>query len=282
MKQPKFAVIGGDLRIKAVAQQLKEEGYFVSACLQEQKDFYHWEKEAKEILTEADIVLLPLPLSSDDKTIQHTPLSFEQLFQFDSPFYLGGMASPRFLNLVREKNIHFQDYFLREELNILNAIPTAEGAIAIAMEELPVTLHGSKCLILGFGRIGKILAKILQGMGAQVTCTARKESDLAWIKANGYHPLRTDKINHELFRFDVIFNTVPALLLSEENLHATKPEVLLIDLASKPGGIDFISAGKLERKAIWALSLPGKVAPLTAGTIIKDTVLHILQEQNMI
>lgn len=278
MKQLKFAVIGGDLRIKAVAQQLKDDGYIVFPCPQND----HWEKEGKEILSQADIVLLPLPLSSDDKTIQHSTLSFEQLLQFTSPLYLGGMASPRFLSLIKEKKIQFYDYFLREELNILNAIPTAEGAIAIAMEELPVTLHGSNCLILGFGRIGKVLAHMLQGMGAYVTCTARKESDLAWIQVKGYHSLRTDHINRELSRFDVIFNTVPALLLSEETLRATKPEVLLIDLASKPGGIDFAAAGNLGRKAIWALSLPGKVAPLTAGSIIKDTVLHILQEQNLI
>ena len=69
-----------------------------------------------------------------------------------------------------------------EELAVLNSISTAEGAIQIAMEETNHTLHDSNILILGFGRIGKVLAKMLNAIGANVYCEARKNEDLAWIK----------------------------------------------------------------------------------------------------
>ncbi len=286
MMKPAITVIGGDLRLTAAANALASDGYAVCSYLTEEIGLQKGKKahSLEEAMEQADVVLLPLPLSIDDKTIQtvRETLPFYELLRYNKPLFLGGKAGPNFLQEVSDKKCQFQDYFLREELNVYNAIPTSEGAIALAMEELPVTLYGSNCLILGFGRIGKVLAHQLKGLGAKVTCTARKPADLAWIDAFGYHKLHTENIQGKLCEFDVIFNTVPSMLLPKEALKETKQDVLLIDLASKPGGMDFNVAKEMGRKAIWALSLPGKVAPLTAGMIIKNTVLHILQEQNII
>ncbi len=286
MIQPTITVIGGDLRLTAAANALASDGYAVCCYLTEETGLQKGKKahSLEEAMEQTDVVLLPLPLSIDDKTIQTTRdiLPFHELLRYNKPLFLGGKAGPNFLQEASDRNCRFQDYFLREELNVFNAIPTAEGAIALAMEELPVTLWGSNCLILGFGRIGKVLAHQLKGLGAKVTCTARKPADLAWIDVFGYNKLHTCNIQEKLSEFDVIFNTVPSMLLPKEALDKTKRDVLLIDLASKPGGMDFNAAKEMGRKAIWALSLPGKVAPLTAGMMIKDTVLHILQEQNMI
>ncbi len=285
MIQPTITVIGGDLRLSAAANALALEGYSVCCYLTEDIGLQKTRKahSLKEAMEQADVVLLPLPLSIDDKTIQtcREILPFRELLRYNKPLFLGGKAGPNFLQEVSDQNCRFQDYFLREELNVYNAVPTSEGAIAIAMEELPFTLHGANCLVLGFGRIGKVLAHQLKGLGAKVTCTARKPADLAWIDVFGYNKLHTHNIQGKLSEFDVIFNTVPSMLLPKESLEKTRQDVLLIDLASKPGGMDFTAAKEMGRKAIWALSLPGKVAPLTAGSIIKDTVLHLLQEQNI-
>lgn len=287
MNQPSFAVIGGDLRQVVAANALASDGYPVCCYLTEKNGISALVRQVnslEEAMEDTDVVVLPLPVSTDDKTVrnQQSLLPFEELFQYHTPLFLGGKAGPNLLHCANSMNCRFEDYFLREELNVLNAIPTAEGAIAIAMEELSRTLHGSRCLVLGFGRIGKVLAHQLRGLGAKVTCGARKPADLAWIEAYGYDSLHIQKLSGKLCQYDVIFNTAPALILSKDNLKQTKPEVVLIDLASKPGGIDFTGAKELNRTAIWALSLPGKVAPLTAGLIIKDTILHLLQEQNMI
>jgi dipicolinate synthase subunit A len=131
---------------------------------------------------------------------------------------------------------------------------------------------------LGFGRIGKILARMLLGIGANVTVEARKYQDLAWIKSYGYNGVHLNQLEKVIGNYDVIFNTIPSVILDTEILSKIKKDCLVIDLASKPGGVDFEMARDMGLKVIWALSLPGKVAPNTAGNIIKDTIFNIIDE----
>ena len=167
-----------------------------------------------------------------------------------------------------------------EKINshIPNAVPTAEGAIEIAIAETPFTIHGSKSLVLGYGKIGKILSKDLYALGAQTYVEARKYADLAMIEGHGYEPLPLDNLKDHIHEFDIIFNTIPSLILDDEILAKVKKDALIIDLASKPGGIDFDAAKTYGLKVIWALSLPGKIAPVSSGAIIKDTIMNIIKE----
>ena len=167
-----------------------------------------------------------------------------------------------------------------EKINshIPNAVPTAEGAIEIAIAETPFTIHGSKSLVLGYGKIGKILSKDLYALGAQTYVEARKYADLAMIEGHGYEPLPLDNLKDHIHDFDIIFNTIPSLILDDEILAKVKKDALIIDLASKPGGIDFDAAKSYGLKVIWALSLPGKIAPVSSGAIIKDTIMNIIKE----
>ena len=169
--------------------------------------------------------------------------------------------------MAEQAEVVFFDYFAREELEIANAVPTVEGAIQIAMEELPTTLFGTRVLVLGFGRLGKLLAHRLKGLGANVTVAARSYGDLAWIQAYGCKSERMEQLDGWLGGYQLVINTV------------LRPDCLIIDLASKPGGVDFEGAAQLGVKVIWALSLPGKVAPVTSGKIIRDTIYHILGER---
>ena len=132
-------------------------------------------------------------------------------------------------------------------------------------------------MVLGFGRVGKILCNKLKKIGAEVYCEARKEEDLAWIKAYGYKPIKLEEIKENICKMDIIFNTVPAMMLDKNKLILMNKETLIIDLASFPGGVDFESAKKLNIKAILALGLPGKVAPDTASEYIKKYIYRILQ-----
>ena len=159
-----------------------------------------------------------------------------------------------------------------------NAVPTAEGAIQIAMEELPITIHGARALVIGYGRLGRALSQRLAGLGAKVSVAARKFADLAWAESCGYGIEHTGQLEGWLCCYDLVVNTVPARILSEEDLEDLRPGCLVIDLASKPGGVDLEAAARLGVKVIWALSLPGKVAPVTAGKSIKITIYNILHE----
>ncbi len=163
-----------------------------------------------------------------------------------------------------------------------NAVPTAEGALQIAMEELPITLHGARALVLGYGRIGSLLARRLHSLGAIVSVSARSYAAFAHIAAEGMQSLDTRMLTGQLGAFDVLFNTVPAKILGMSELAELHEDCLVIDLASKPGGVDFDGAQKLSRRVIWALSLPGKVAPISAAKAIRDTVYHILDEEGIL
>ncbi|MCB6365580.1 dipicolinate synthase [Intestinibacillus massiliensis] len=150
------------------------------------------------------------------------------------------------------------------------------------MEELLVTLHGARALVIGNGRIGKLLSQRLACLGADVTVSARSNADFAWISATGLHTLDTRLLAGHLAPFDVIFNTVPSRVLGLAELAEIPEECLVIDLASKPGGVDFPAAQQLGRRAIWALSLPGKVAPMSSAMAIRDTIYNILQEEGIL
>jgi dipicolinate synthase subunit A len=160
-----------------------------------------------------------------------------------------------------------------------NAVPTAAGAIAVAMNNSDNTINGSKILVCGYGRIGKVLSEMLRGMGADVTISARRKSDFAWISLNGY---KSDYTGHfsDLENYTIIFNTVPSLIFNKELLEKVNHDTLIIDLASKPGGVDFKTAESLGITAIQALALPGKTSPKSAGEIMESTILGILEEDD--
>ena len=147
---------------------------------------------------------------------------------------------------------------------------------------MPVTIHRSRCLVIGFGRIGKLLSLRLQALGALVTVSARKPADAALIRALDMQSDVTGPFARGLGGYDLIVNTVPALVLGEAELEQTRLDSLILDLASKPGGVDQKAARTLGRQVIHALSLPGQVAPATAGYLIRDTILDYLRARYLI
>lgn len=177
-----------------------------------------------------------------------------------------------------EENNNVIDIMKNEELTILNTIATAEGAIEVAVSNTDKILHGSEILILGFGRVAKTLANKLKGLSANVTCAARKPEDEAWIKTYGYNFLNINMLGEDLRKFDIIMNTVPHLILTEERLKYVSKECLIMDLSSKPGGVDQETVNKYGLNMKWALALPGKVAPLTTAQFIKETIYKKLKE----
>lgn len=284
-----IAVIGGDLRQAHLAGLFAADGYNVFATgfdrdVDVSKDVIRL-RSSEEAVHKSDCVVLPLPFSVDALTINapfaRVPIPFEEVIGSAKPgmIIFGGKFSKTSFKLAEIVGARLVDYYKREELAILNTIPTAEGAIQIAMEELPVTVNGSKCLVTGFGHVAKMLCHDLKALGANVAACARKCSDLAWIKAFGYKPVSIKSLSDAIGDYDVVFNTVPAVLFTESVLSRIRKDCLLVDLASKPGGVDFETAGRIGIKTVWALSLPGKVAPITSGAIIKDTILNIISEE---
>ena len=284
-----FAIIGGDLRIIKLAKMLAQDGNKVYTYglekaeeLKEQENIIFCDKLSKTV-QETEIVIGPIPFSSNGKDINapfgEKSISIRELMHvINAKILIAGSISPEIYDMANDEYIEIIDIMKREELAVLNTISTAEGAIEIAISNTNKIIHGSEVLILGFGRIGKVLARKMAGLSSIVTCAARKDEDLAWIKAYGHKATNINSLGENLSQYDIIINTVPHLILTKERLQYVHEECLLIDLASNPGGIDKKAAKDKQLKLVWALALPGKVAPVTTAEFIKDTIYNILKE----
>lgn len=280
-----ISIIGGDVRQGYLAEMLNEK-YNVTAYALDRfifptvKNIINYPLEIKT----ADVVILPMPLLANDTDINASLASsrhkLQTILQYipKNSLVLAGSVDSNAYSIASKLDIQLTDYLKRDELKIYNAIATAEGAIQIAMEEMPITLHGSKCLIIGNGNIGSYLRDKLIALGAYVTVSARSFKDFAQISLAGAKTAETYNL-HNLSSFDLIINTVPSLVLGENQLCDISDNAVLIDLASRPGGVDFEKTA--SKKVIWALSLPGKVAPITSAKYIADTVNNILKEEGI-
>lgn len=261
----KFSILGGDRRSVELANLLRKDGNEVEILDSNKLDHL--------AIKRSEIIVGPLPFSIGQ-------IHIEEIFDLlnDNQIFTAGKISRYIIDVAIEKSVNIIDYFDREEMQVLNAVPTAEGAIQIAMTEMPITLHSSNVIVMGYGRIGKVLSKMLAGIGANVYVEARSYEDLAWIKNNGYNPIHIKELKTFLPRMNVVFNTIPQMILDKEILMSINEDCIIIDLASKPGGVDLEAAKELNLKVISALGLPGKVAPVTAAQIIKDTIYNIIEE----
>lgn len=277
-----ICIIGGDLRIIRLAEMYANEGKMVYTYGLE-KYFAKSEKEIhtniilcnsiRDAISKSETIVSSMPFSKDgvninapfaEKNIKIDEIKNEIV---DKTFIAGGI--PKDLYIDKINNV---DLLQNEELTILNAIPTVEGTIKIAIAEREETIHESNVLICGFGRIGKILCNRFKVLGANVYCAARKESDLAWIREGKHIPLKYDEICDYAPKFDIVINTVPSLVITKKELDCFNKDVIIIDVASNPGGIDKEYAATRNIKVITALGIPGKECPKTAAKYIKETI----------
>ena len=285
-----FSIIGGDLRTIKLAKMLANEGTKIYTYglekaeeLKDNSNIIFTEKISKAIPKDVEVVIGPIPFTSNGVNINapfgEKEISIREMIHYlEGKILIAGSISPEIYDMANDDYIEIIDIMKREELAVLNTISTAEGAIEIAISNTNKIIHGSEVLILGFGRIGKVLARKMAGLSAKVTCAARKDEDLAWIRAYGHKETNINALGENLSQYDIILNTVPHLVLNKERLQYVKKDALLIDLASNPGGIDKKEAKELNLKLVWALALPGKVAPVTTAEFIKDTIYNIVKE----
>ena len=281
-----FAVIGGDLRCAYLAGLLAADGYKVIASGFDGADLPPCVTgctNPSQAAALAEFIILPMPVTADGNLLNapfsRSRITLDEVLAAMKPSQklVGGAVSDEVRQEVAARGLRIVDYLHRDELAVYNAVPTAEGAIQLAMEELPITIHGARCLVTGYGRIAQALARRLGGLDADVTVAARKFADIARAESQGHTGVEIAHLD-DAGDFDVIFNTVPALIFDRSRLEKLEKTTLLIDLASRPGGVDFNVAAELQIKTIWALSLPGRVAPKSSGLFIKDTLLNMIKE----
>jgi dipicolinate synthase subunit A len=282
------AIIGGDLRQVYMANLLNEKGakvivYGINSDILSTS--ISKASSLKEATGKSNLIIGPIPLTRDQIHINAAKpmddLTIEDLFDVLTRrhIFIAGDISPRIRESLCSKDVDVYDFMSMNEVSILNSISTAEGTIFEAIKNSTINLHGSKCLILGYGKCAKILASKLKGIDANITIAARKTEDRYLSNAYGYSALPIMDLKDSIDQFDFIFNTVPALLIDYELLTYVNKSVTIIDIASAPGGIDFKAADELGINAKLCLGLPGKYSPKTSAKILVDVVTNYITEE---
>lgn len=277
-KPLKIAIVGGDNRQLLLHKHLIKSGYnsshegFNGAC------------NYKNIFN-SQIIILPTVATKDGVTLNapmcNEIIELENLVNGLSlcEHIICGKLPKIYEQKIQNKNIKIFKYTDNDIFKNLNAVPTAEGAVAIAISETERTICGAKCLIIGNGCIGKSLTKILKGMGACLTVSARKELDFALLWSEGTKYVNTNLLNDlELRMFDVIFNTVPKRIISNKKMVELSKKQVVIDLASLPYGFDHESRNLYNCKLLLSSSIPAIYAPETSAIATERVIENYLKE----
>ena len=269
----KIVFVGGDKRQLYAARKLRGEGFPVymygferleDCDIHELDSFYL-----------ADIIVLPITgVKGDTVPAQYSEKELKVNFsKLSGKCVITGKA-----RTLGKTDCRVYDILECEKFAAANALPTAESAVMLAMENFEGTVSGAKCLVIGYGRIGKVLSRMLRALNADVTVATHTLEKAGNIRADGNRYAATCNIE-SISVYDIVFNTADALIIDEKILKNSGKGALIIDLASLPGGVDFKTAESLGFRTIHALGLPGRYSPKAAGEIISDAILTILEEE---
>ncbi|MFC3040346.1 dipicolinic acid synthetase subunit A [Virgibacillus xinjiangensis] len=287
----KIAVIGGDARYLELIRQLQElpgtdiilvgfdklEQGFTGM---KQMDFTELEQD------QLDAVILPITGTDTEGNVdtvfsdQHIQLTEDWMKDLKKDAVIfSGIVNDYLRNAAELAGISLIPLLERDDVAIYNSIPTAEGTIMMAIEHTDYTIHSSRVVVVGFGRVGQTVANKFAALGAEVSVSTKSSKDLARISEMGLKAVPLDNLKETAENCDLLINTIPAPVITRESIQHLPPHALILDLASKPGGTDFDYAKQRGIQAILARSLPGIVAPKTAGKILADVIKQILLEE---
>ncbi len=289
--QEKLLIAGGDSRQLEVIRRLAGTGAAVYIAGFDQwadtgLERIHRVQLTEGIFRECSAVILPAvgigaagevdaPYSSEKLTVTTNMMAAMPA----EGLVITGSVNAYLREACSQYRLRLAEVYARDDVAILNSIPTAEGAVMLAIQHTEITLHGASVIVLGLGRVGMTLARTLKNLGAAVRVGIREPELHARAIEMGLQPFHVDGLVEEAAGADILFNTVPALMVTASVIANMSSASLIVDLASKPGGTDFHAAEAAGVKAIHALGLPGRVAPRTAGRILGDAIVEILKQE---
>ncbi|MDQ0059716.1 dipicolinate synthase subunit DpsA [Paenibacillus harenae] len=285
-------LLGGDARQLEIIRKLTELDASVTVCgfdgLHSSLDGAVQAEFDEQLFEGVDALLLPA-VGTDDEGIIHAVFSDRRMKLTEAHIaklpkhckVYAGMAKPYLRQLCEQNDIALVELFDRDDVAIYNSIPTAEGAIMMAIQNTDFTIHGSTSMVLGLGRTGFTLARTLQGLGSKVKVGVRRSEQFARASEMGLEPFYMGVLQQQVGNIDLLFNTIPTMIVTAQIIANLPSRAVVIDLASKPGGTDFRFAEKRGIKAMLAPGLPGIVAPKTAGRIIADCLTQLILDDSI-
>lgn len=287
MKCFDIAVIGGDQRLAYMVPDFQKQGHRVlcygTEKIRECKDVI-WAGSLKEAVESADIVAAGIPLAKGDRIFSSgdfPDMELQELSRFlkKGQMFFAGVIPEEFRMHCQDNGICCYDFMACESLAVFNAIATAEGAVLEAIKNQPTNIHGSRTLILGYGRCAKVLGQKLKALDAQVTICCRSVEARGWAEAFGLRGISFTQLEQEISDFEYIYNTVPAVVLQGEVLKKIRKDALVLELASKSGGIDREAAQVEEIRIVQCPGLPGKYAAKVSGEKLAGFVMETIGKQ---
>lgn len=298
MNKTKICIVGGDMRQLYLAEQLIGKGFNVSICgidksrisgyrLKNARAAVH---PAEVAVPKSSVLILPIPISKDGFHVSAPLAGSGSNYEINDildmaekdAVIVGGYVSDYIRSHIEERHLKVFDYNDSESFQIRNSVSTAEGALEIAMRELPMTVRGTSAAVLGYGRCGRTLAGLLRNVGANVTVVARSSSALAWASIEGCQSCSLSSFHNIADAFSVIFNTIPYPVISSDILSVLPPDALIIDIASLPGGIPSDATVPDGITVIYAGGLPGKTSPKSAGEAVGEAILERLEAEGVV
>ena len=279
MKNRNIIIVGGDKRQKYLKEYLAQSGFSVDSY-----GLFDWDDDTdklKSIINEISAIILPLPATRNGKNINmpfsKKEISVDRLLSFlgKENLVFGGIIKDDLLSRLRETDIPFVDYY-DEAFIEKNAVLTAFGTLKIILEHIDFALPMGNFAITGYGRVARETASLLTSLSCNVTVFARNPSQRedANIKGCRAYPITT--LSSLAHSFDIIINTVPSEIITEETAKNINEKCKVIELASAPYGMDFEIMRKNGIDVIKAFGLPGKYTPKTAGEIIGNKIINYL------
>lgn len=286
MEQYDIALIGGDARTAYMLPYLLGKGYRVicyglsqisemEGCMIEAQSLHEAIESSKYIVGG-----IPLLKGNALSGCQELPdLQREELYRSfrNGQILFGGILPDELVDVCREKGVSCCDFMKSEPYVIKNAIATAEGSILEALQHQKTNIHGSRSLVLGYGRCGRVLAQKLKGLDAKVSVCSQSGEELAYADSFGLQPVHLKDLKKCIADYAYIYNTIPARILSRDTLVKIRKDALVIDIASLPGGVDDEAAERVGVKVLHCYGLPGKYAPKAAAEGLVEYVIRNIE-----
>ena len=273
-----YAVIGGDMRQVLLLQSFAGKHSCIRFGVGEVCENAEEATSIEQAVSKAKNLLLPIPMCKGDKLNiqQGEVITKEQLLEYvrAGQSIFAGCIDAEWKRKALEKGVVCYDYMEENTIAIYNSVATAEGTLAEIIRTYPQNLHGTKVLVLGFGKCARTLAAKLKALDAKVSVAARSENALMEAYVGGYHTVKLDALPGVMGEYSVIVNTIPARILTKQELPHLKKEAIVYEIASMPYGVDVEAAKELGITVYICSALPAKYAPVSSAEILKQYIIE--------
>ena len=263
----KICIIGNDERSNYLRKKYKEEN----------ADLGHY--------SSSDYVVTPIPFTRDNYYITEENIKVDELIfslkKRQGSVLITGALNKECIEKLKINGIKYYDIMENEEFLLNNSVATAEGTIKTVMENSVKTIKDTSFIVIGYGRIGRELTRLLKSFNSDVTVVTRRKEVIDELGEKKIKSELTSNLEKIVKGKNIIINTAPAIFLNKKVLEKVSSDTIIIDVASKPGGVDFIEAEKRGLKVLWELGIPSKYSPDSASMYVKNEVDKIIKKESL-